>query len=129
MDSFTQMLDAYRTNYLEYKVTGNFANKTAYENAETWLAEYIRSLNKQVNDSATYINGFVNEYSRANPEIQKYAKDLAKVRTEGPKLQDKYETSRLLDQEKEIVPDWTAYYVKAFIAAGLVGVIAVVSYV
>jgi hypothetical protein len=129
MDAFAQVLEAYRTNYLEYKVTGNAANKTAYENAQIWLTQYLGSLNKQVQDSASYINGFVSDYARANPEIQKYTKDLANVRKEGPKLQDKYETSRLLDQEKEITPDWTAYYVKAVITAGLVGVVAVLSLV
>lgn len=129
MDGFAQMLEAYRSNYLEYKMTGNAANKTAYENAQTWITQYLASLNKQVQDSASYINGFVSDYARANPEIQKYTRDLAKVRTEGPKLQDKYETSRLLDAQKEEVPDWTAYYVKAFIAAGLVGVVAVISLV
>jgi hypothetical protein len=129
MDPFQQVLDAYRTNYLQYKLTGNAANKTAYENAQTWINQHLRALNNQIQDSANYINGFVQDYSKANPEIQKYSQDLERIRNEGPKLQDHYQTAVLLSEEKTEVPDWTSYYVKAVVAAGLVGIIAAVSLV
>ena len=129
MDPFAQVLDAYRTNYLQYKLTGNAANKTAYENALTWIDQHLRALNTQIQDSANYINGFVQDYSRANPEIQKYSQDIQRIRNEGPKLQDNYQTAVLLSEEKEEVPDWTSFYVKAAVTAGLVGIIAAVSFV
>ena len=129
MDPFPQVLEAYRTNYLQYKLTGNAANKTAYENAQMWINQHLSTLNRQIQDSANYINGFVQDYSKANPQIQKYSQDLQRIRNEGPKLQDHYQTAVLLAEEKTEVPDWTSFYVKATVAAGLVGIITAVSFV
>lgn len=123
---FVQALDLYKTNYVQYRATGNVAYKIAYENADQWITQYLENLNQQISNDTTRINTFLQEYSNANPELTDLRTKFQTIRTEGPALQDKYATIRRIQTEVPSV-DMTTHYVKVGLIAALVGLIAVFS--
>jgi hypothetical protein len=124
--TFNQAVEIYRTNYTNYRATGNPSYKIAYENAEKWIQLYLQEKQKQVSETATDINGFVQEYATANPELATLKNQFQTIRTVGPKLEDQYIQTKRINEE---VPqeDMTSYYVKAAIVVGLFGIAAAVS--
>jgi len=123
---FVQALDLYKTNYVQYRATGNAAYKVAYENADRWITQYLESLNQEISNDTTRINTFLQEYSNANPELAELQAKFQTIRTEGPALQDKYTTVRRVQSEVPSV-DMTTHYVKVGLIVALVGLIAVFS--
>lgn len=112
-------LGVYRDNLLEYKLSGNTAYKSAADGAKAWLDQYLRGLNLQVNQTADEISSQVATYQSANPELTKIQTDFQRVKTEGPKAEDTYQTIRR--QMGQAPPsDTTSVYVKGGIALGLV---------
>lgn len=123
-DSFEHALELYKTNYTQYRATGQAAYKVRYEAAEAYIREYLDSLNQTITNDATRITTFLSEYTNANPEMAALQSKFATIRKEGPALQDKYATVRRAQQETP-PPDHTAQYVKLgliVVVMGLVGV-------
>lgn len=117
MADYQAALELYRKNYLDYKLTGNAAYKTAYVNAQSWLDTYLTNLGNSVTKNANSIDKFVKDYAQANPDIMNMKARMETIRQEGPRLQDMYETEQ---QATEVEPvDNTSYYVKGAIIAGL----------
>jgi hypothetical protein len=125
MDLDTAM-QAYKTNYAQYKVTGNATYKTAYENAQKWITNYISEQQSLVDQNNEYISKFVQEYSRTNPELAELAVKMQRVRKEGPATEDSFYTNHKLHETTSV--DLTPYYVKGGIVAGLVGILVVLSF-
>lgn len=122
-------LNVFRDNLLEYKLTGNAAYKTASDGAKSWLDQYIQSLNLQVTQTADSLNTQVASYTSANPELTKAQSDFQTLKTEGPKMEDRYQTIRRQMSQSSEAPDTTNLYVKGGIAAGLVLGAVVLSFV
>ena len=119
-------LDAYKTNYAAFKVSGDTAHKTAYENA-------LASANQIINQSMTvnqtndqYIQNFLNDYQKANPEIINLHNESKKIREQGPKLQDELARSKQIHQRAAIEVNETGLYVKAGIVVALLVVVGIV---
>ncbi len=128
VQSFSQALDIYRTNYIQYKTTGREEFKMAYENAEAWVVNYLKSMETQVSQGSKNITDFVNKYSNSETEFGKIAATMRQVKTQGPAVQDKYMTIKRV--QSETTGDEEAdLYVKASIVAALVGIAALVSFV
>ena len=121
---FDNVLRQYRNNLLEYKTTGKSVFRQQADIAEKWLNDYINTLNQTVQRDAAYIDRFTKEYERTNPELLKYGKEIAKVRKEGPKLQDVYEGEQI---EKQETVDASIYYTKAAVLGGILAMAAVAS--
>lgn len=114
-------LGVYRDNLLEYKLSGNAAYKSAADGAKAWLDRYLQSLNFQVNKTADEISSQVATYESANPEMTKIQSDFQRVRVEGPKAEDTYQTiRRQIGSAPTASLDTTGLYVKGGIAIGLV---------
>jgi uncharacterized protein YdeI (YjbR/CyaY-like superfamily) len=119
-------LDAYKTNYAAFKVSGDTAHKTAYENA-------LASANQIINQSMTvnqtndqYIQNFLNDYQKANPEIINLQNESKKIREQGPKLQDELARSKQIHQRAAIEVNESGLYVKAGIVVALLVVVGIV---
>jgi hypothetical protein len=119
-------LEAYKTNYAAFKVSGNLANKTAYENA-------LASANQIVNQSMTvnqtndqFIQKFINDHAKDNPEIVNLQQQSRKIQQEGPKLQGELVRSKQIHQRESIEVNDSALYVKAGIVVGLLLVVGIV---
>ena len=124
---FTQAMNIYKTNYVMYRTTGNSAYKTAYENAERWIQAYLAEQNQKITTSAQTINQFVQDYTTANPDLVNLKNQFTSIRTEGPKLEDKYIQIKRVKEEASGEIDNTSYYIKGGIVAGLLGIVVAMS--
>lgn len=122
--SLDAAVEAYQKNYTEYKLTGNGAFKVAYENAETWIRNYLNRLRQQAEGNNQVVSKFVRDYEKTNPELIALQKDMKGIRKEGPRLEDKYETEKRIYEQAP--SDLTSFYVKGVIAAALLGIGAAV---
>jgi hypothetical protein len=122
---FNTILARYHQSLTEYKTTGNSAFKTQVEMDKRWLDSYVRWLQLKSDQQGKSIQSFVSQYQNTNPELVKMQAQIKKVKEEGPKLQDEYETGQ--EATKEEPPDFTMYYVKVGLILGVTGLIAAVT--
>jgi ribosomal protein L10 len=122
---FDTVLGLFKKNMVEYKVSGNSAYKIAAENAQKWLDDYVGTLEAAAMKDSQFVDKFVKDYSKTNPELAKMQEEIRKVRKEGPKMEDKLDTERLAD--KEIPIDTSGYYVKAGVIGTALAIAAVAS--
>jgi hypothetical protein len=122
--TFYNAVNLYRKNYLDYKLTGRAEFKTAYENAQAWITTYLGRLDKRITEDKEFVKTFMKEYEKTNPEIVALQGEMQRIRTEGPKLQDRYETEKKMREEAP--EDYTSHYVKGgVILVGIgIGVLA-----
>ena len=122
---FVNALDRYYWNLAEYKTTGSAAIKTAVDRDKMFLDQYLEYMNTRVTGQQNEIRTFMNNYEKANPELLQMQQELKQIQTEGPKLQDIYETEKKAQEEEPI--DYSPYYVKAGLIVGVGALIALVS--
>jgi hypothetical protein len=114
---FNRVLTRYKDNLTTYKVTGNSALKTAVDTDKAWLDSYVQGLSQKTVQQQSAIQAFVANYQNTNPELVKLHQQLKKVREEGPKIQDIYQTE--VEASKEEPIDFTSYYVKGGLIIGV----------
>lgn len=122
---FDFVLERYKKNLTDLKVSGNTALRTAVDTDKAWLDAYINYLNGKSEQQQGYIQRFVANYEQANPELVQMQQEMKKIQEDGPKLQDIYETEKKAQEEEPI--DYTPYYVKAGLIVGVGALVAVVS--
>ena len=125
--NFEQTLDIYRRNLVEYKVSGNAAYKVASDTAQKWLDDYIKTLENDADKSKQEIQDFVETYDKSDVELASLKNDMREVREKGPELQTLYETEHQTQEEEEI--DYTIYYTKGAVLAGVVALVAVATFI
>ena len=123
---FTAILARYQQNLTEFKVTGNAALQSAVTVDKTWLDSYVASLEKRSQAQQSFIQTFMRDYERTNPDLVEMQAKLKDIRTQGPILQDAYETEMKAKAEEPV--DWSHYYVKAGLIVGVGALVAVVSF-
>ena len=123
---YKQVLDIFQKNYIEYKMTGNAAYKVAYERAQDHLQKYIQTLKQDATTESEYIQKFVQNYRDTNPELAKLGDQMKTIRTQGPQIQDAYETTKALETSPP-EEDRTSYYIRGAVVAGLMGIIVALS--
>jgi hypothetical protein len=62
----TKALEAYKTNYAAFKVSGDSAHKTAYENALAYANQLISNSVNANQSTDQFIQNFLNDYQQAN---------------------------------------------------------------
>jgi hypothetical protein len=124
---FTRLLSVYNDNYVAYRVTGNIANKTAYEAALNALNQQIANLQKTLGEEKQYIQGFLQNYKDDNPELVKLHEQSKEIQRVGPQIQGEYELSKRLNTSPQVQPvDQTSLYVKGGIIVALLVVVGLV---
>ena len=123
---FDRVLGQFKSNILEYKVTGQTVFKQHADVAEKWLNDYITTLNGRIQNDATFIDNFAKTYAKTNPELVQYKNDIAQARKKGPELQDTYEGEK--ETQEQVAVDETPYYTKAAVVGGILALGAVVSF-
>lgn len=118
---FTQALELYRVNLLQYRLTGKAEHKIAYENAERWINLHLGEINRQITSGRTFVNQFLEDYSTANPDLVTLKTRFSQIRQEGPRIQDEYSAIRRINESTEVTPDMTSQYVKAGVLVALIG--------
>jgi anion-transporting ArsA/GET3 family ATPase len=124
---FDTTLDLYRRNLVEYKVSGNAAFKVAAENAKKWLDDSLKTMETNADKNKKEIEEFVKNYDKSDKELAELKADMQKIREEGPELQVTYETEHESLKEEEAAVDYTAYYTKGAVLAGVIALAAVAS--
>jgi hypothetical protein len=119
------VLDIYRTNYLEYRTTGQVGYKTAYEAAERYINNYMDTLRERLTKDVNYVNEFLDKYRTTNTDLAELQDKMKVIRKEGPKMEDTYLTIKKGDVEEPV--DNTQYYVKGAVLAAIIGVVVAVS--
>ncbi len=122
---FQETLDRYKKNLTQYKATGNVGSKIASETDKKWLDAYIANLKSTIEKNETEMNDFVKSYANSDEELAELKKEMATIRKEGPELQVLYETEREAQKKEPI--DYTVYYTKGAVLAGVTGLILVAS--
>jgi hypothetical protein len=116
-DPFLQLLNNFRQNYTEYKVTGNTVFKASYEATKAAMDTHLDALKAKADQDGEYIKTTVTQYQQTNPELTRLSSQMKTIQREGPKLQDQYET-----QEKRNEPapaDSMTVYIKGGLIVGL----------
>lgn len=123
---FQLVLDRYRTNLIEYKLTGNSAFKALLETDRNWLDSYLQIMRNQTQTQQNYIQQFVTQYQNTNPELVEMQERIKNVRKEGPVLDDTYQTQQESQQSEPI--DFSQYYVKVGLITGVFGLLVAMSF-
>lgn len=118
--SIPKLLEQMRDNLLDYKMTGQSEYKASYDGIKAWLDQYIANINLQLATEADSITNDVSTYQSANPEMTQMQTEFQRVKTEGPKAEDTYQTIRRQMGQGPPPEDSTNLYVKGGIAVGLV---------
>jgi hypothetical protein len=126
MGAFEDLLQTYQQNYLSFRLTGNAANKTAYETAQQSINRYLDQLRASAQSNSDYVTGFLQDYAKTQSDIAKSQKVLQNAKMEGPKLQDDFTRQKMMEQE--LPPDNTTFYVKAGVVGAVAAVIVVVAF-
>lgn len=116
---FETVLARYQRNLTDYKVTGNTGLKPAVDVDKTWLDSYMTALDRKSQQQQAYIQKFMADYQNTNPELVEMQSKLKEIREKGPVLQDAYETEKQAEAENDEQMDYTPYYVKAGLIAGV----------
>jgi CHASE3 domain sensor protein len=119
-------LNAFKTNYAAYKVTGNTAYKTAYESAQRIIDSIIGEAESTATKNDEYLQGFIDSYETTNHEIVDLHNKSKKIRKEGPEIQDKLAQSRQLHQHEIAAVNDTGLYIKSGIVVALVVIVGIV---
>ena len=115
---FQKTLDIYKKNYIRYSVSGNDANKQAYESAQQALDETLTNLRAQVDTNQDMMTSFKDDYTS---ELDRLHQESQLIQKKGPEIQDEYiRIKKIKDTEHK--DSLTPYMVKAVLIAGLIGV-------
>jgi chromosome segregation ATPase len=127
MDEFSNLLRIYKDNYSAYRVSGNIANKNAYESALSMINKKLESSQRRLADDGAYIQTFLDRYSDVNPRIDELQKKSQNIQKIGPALQNEFEVSKRLNAAPQVQPINESYlYVKGAIVIGLLVIVGIV---
>lgn len=122
---FGQAIEIFKENYVAYKTSGRVEFKTAYENAQSWIEQYLSSMQNRISSGSREITDFVSQQAGADTELGTIGAKMRQVKTEGPAAQDAYTTIKRINED--IPEDNTNLYVKAGIVIALAGVAGIMS--
>jgi len=115
---FQKTLDIYKKNYIRYSVSGNDANKQAYQSAQQALDETLTNLRARVDTNQDMMSSFKDEYTS---ELDRLHQESQMIQKKGPQIQDEYIRIKKI-KENEHKDSLMPYMVKALVIAGLIGV-------
>jgi hypothetical protein len=124
---FQQLLDVFRTQYLEYKMNGTPASRAAYEAAQASIEQQLTSLQTQVDTTATDIQTFVDDYVDANPELISLQSQLKTIQRESPGLENRLETEKRASDEVSAI-DVSLYYSRGFIVLSALAILGAIAF-
>lgn len=127
MGDFEKLLQTYKDNYASYRITGNTANKVAYEKAVVEINKRIEASKKTLSDDSAFIQNFLDKYADTNPKIDALHKQAQNIQKDGPAIQNEYEVSKRLNAAPRVQPVNDTYlYVKGSIVVALLIIVGIV---
>lgn len=122
----SQLLDSYRNNYSAYKVSGNTANKTAYEAAQKALNDKLHDQRIQLDSGRSQIQAFLENHSDDSVIMDRLHEQSQAIQRDGPEIQNKYEISKRLNDSPQVqsIND-THLYIKGAVVIGLLVIVGI----
>lgn len=94
MDEFNQLLEQYKTQYLQFLSTGDPSFKSAYQNAQTAIEKAISSKREVVDSEKKAMKHFADSYQKQNAELETLAGGVSSMIGDAQSLHDAYLTSK-----------------------------------
>jgi hypothetical protein len=125
--SLTDMLNTFRNATLAYETSGNPALKPAADRAKDAIEQYIGNLNNTVRQRDSQLRNYVDSNTGVPNEVRKLSQKSQEIRQNTNQIAAKYLVASNLTEATPI--DWSQYYVKFGVIAGLAGALAIVGFV
>lgn len=118
---FNTLLSSYRDNYIEYKLTGNKSNQTAYLSSKQGIDNILSSLEGEVNTNKQQISAGYSDESKANMSQLRDQMRTGKLDFSSSKdqLEAAKMRSEVINTTTTITPDLTNYYIAAGVLSGI----------
>jgi hypothetical protein len=116
------MLSTFRAAELQYRLTGDMRFKPAADRAKGAIETYLSTLNSQLQQREQQLRRFVDSKTGVPSEVTQLSRESEKIRQNTNKIASDYLVSA--NMVEPIPIDWSQYYVKGSIVAGLVAAIA-----
>jgi hypothetical protein len=122
----SQLLDTYKNNYSAYRVSGNSANKTAYETAQKALNDKLEDQRIQLESGRSQIQAFLENHSDDSTVLDRLHEQSQAIQRDGPAIQNQYEISKRLNDSPRVqsVSD-TNLYIKGSVVIGLLIIVGI----
>lgn len=118
---FNTLLSSYRDNYIEYKLTGNKSNQTAYLSSKQGIDNILSSLQGEVNVNKQQISAGYSDESKAN--MEKLRDQMRNSKLDFSSSKDQLEAAKMRSEVTNttapITPDLTNYYIAAGVLSGI----------
>lgn len=119
------MMDTYERAQAQYRSTGNAQLKPAADLAKKAIEDYIANLESTARAGATRFAEYTRSQSSTPQEIERIVEIGRTVRDKSKEVANDFIVANDFNQPMPI--DWTKYYIKLGVLAGLAGGIAVVA--
>jgi hypothetical protein len=125
--SLNEMLSTFRSATLAYETTGNPSLKPAADRAKTAIENYIGQLNNTVRQRDSQLRRYVDSRTGVPNEVRQLSEKSKEIRQNTNQIAAKYLVASNLTEATPI--DWSQYYVKFGVIAGLAGALAIVGFI
>jgi hypothetical protein len=88
--TFEEMLEEYKSNYVQYVTTGIEAYKTAYKNAQDALEQMVGNRQKEVEAQKADMQKFAESYREGNAVMGSEYDKAAELHASAQKIEDEY---------------------------------------
>lgn len=117
---FNTLLSSYRDNYIEYKLTGNKSNQTAYMSAKEGIDNILSSLEGEVGTNKQQISAGYSDESKAS--LTKLHDQVRNSNLDFSSSKDQLEAAQMRSQAMTttaINPDLKNYYIATAVLSGI----------
>jgi len=99
---FNTLLNSYRDNYVQYKVTGSPSNQTAYTSAQQGIQNILNSLQQQLTAQKTQLSNFYK--SDVEEKVRDTQSDIRKYQRKNLATEDEIEAAKLRSEASQVSP-------------------------
>lgn len=121
------MLNTFRTATLQYKLTGNPAQKPAADRAKDAIERYLADLEKSVQQRENQLRRYVDSRTGVPNEVRQLSQKSREIRQNTNDIAAKYIVASNLTEPTPV--DWSQFYVKFAVIIGLAGAVGMVTLV
>lgn len=93
-EQFEKLLSSYRSNYMQYVVTGQPTYKTAYETVYNQLDQLISARQQQVNGEKTAATQYLSNFKQDNQDIQNMRDKVSSMLDDVQTTKQQYEAAK-----------------------------------
>jgi hypothetical protein len=104
--TFEEMLNEYKSNYVQFVTTGIEAYRTAYKTAQDALEQMVGNRQKEVEAQKADMQKFAESYQEGNAEMGTEYDKAAELHSSAQKIEDEYVGAKnRYDMYKDKTPD------------------------